>query len=113
MRPEDADIAHVTKAVRMADLVTDPGPHTVIADLLPEAMYTLLLDTVPPPEGFEVADKVKANFEPGKTTGAPERSQQTWTAFHTELVDRVLTPLLLERFHHHVTPLYHDLFGPD
>jgi hypothetical protein len=68
----------------------------VIADVLPADLYALLFDTMPPEEGFDIADSVKANFDPDRT--APERSRQTWMWFQREVVDGVLTPLLVARF---------------
>lgn len=99
--------------VAAAPLVTDPGPHMVIQDLWPADVYALLLETIPPPDGFDIADKVKANFDPAKSTNAPERSRQTWLSFQTELVDGLLTPLLLDRFRPHLTSAYQALFGAD
>ena len=89
------------------------GPHMVIPDVLPADMYALLFDTMPPPEGFDIADSVKANFDPDRTTIAPERSRQTWMWFQRDVVDGVLTPLLLDRFQPHLVAAYRDLFGAD
>ena len=85
----------------------------VIPDLLPADIYALLFDTMPPPEGFDVADSVKANFDPDRTTIAPERSRQTWMWFQRDLVDGVLTPMLVDRFQPHIVEAYWDLFGSD
>lgn len=103
--------SHVRDTVASAPLVTDPGPHMVIADLWPADVYALLLETIPPPDGFDIADKVKANFDPATTTTAPERSRETWMWFQRELVDGLLTPMLLDRFRPHLTSAYQALFG--
>jgi hypothetical protein len=103
---------HIRGAVAGAAVVTDPGPHMVISDLLPVETYTRLLETMPPPEAFEVADKVKANFDPVRTENAPEGSRDAWLHFHTEIVDRLLTPLLLEAFRPSLLTAYRALFGP-
>lgn len=108
----DSHAAHLRERITAAPLVTDPGPHMVVPDLLPADLYALLLETMPPPEGFDIADKVKANFDPARSTIAPERSRQTWMSFHTDVVDALLTPILLDRFRPHLTASYQALFGP-
>ena len=107
----ESHVAHLRDAVAAATLETDPGAYMVIQDLLPPDMYALLLDTMPPPDGFDIADSVKANFDPERTTIAPERSRETWLWFQRDVVDGVLTPLLLDRFHVHLVDAYRDLFG--
>jgi len=109
----DALALHLHRAVATATLVTEPGPHMVIADLLPMETYRQLLDTMPPPEAFEVADRVKANFDPLRTTNGPERSREAWSAFHNDIVDALLKPLLLESFHPFLEASYRALFGPE
>jgi hypothetical protein len=109
----ESHVAHLRDAVAAATLETDPGAYMVIQDVLPPDMYALLVDTMPPPDGFDIADSVKANFDPERTTIAPERSRETWRWFQREVVDGVLTPLLLARFHPHLVGAYRDLFGAD
>jgi hypothetical protein len=109
----ESHVAHLRDAVAAATLESDPGAFMVIQDVLPSDMYALLLDTMPPPDGFDIADSVKANFDPEKSTIAPERSRETWLWFQREVVDGVLTPLLLDRFHPHLVGAYRDLFGAD
>ena len=84
--------SHVRERVDAATLVTEPAPHMVVTDLLPPDLYALLLETMPPPDRFDIADKFKANFDPDATILAPERSRQTWPWFQRELIDEVLTP---------------------
>jgi hypothetical protein len=55
----ESQVSHLREAVAAAALDTVPGPHTVIPNLLPADMYALLLETMPPPEGFDIADSVK------------------------------------------------------
>lgn len=84
----------------------------VVTDLLPPDLYALLMETMPPPDGFDIADKNKANFDPDSTTIVPERSRQTWQWFQRDVVGEVLTPVLLERFLPSLTTAYQALFGP-
>lgn len=104
--------SHVRERVNAATLITEPGPHMVVTDLLPPDLYALLMETMPPPDRFDIADEVKANFDPESTTIAPERSRQTWKWFQQDLIGEVLTPVLLERFHPSLTAAYRALFGP-
>jgi hypothetical protein len=107
----ETDHTHLRDKVTSAAFETDPGPHMVVSNLLPPHLYTLLLETMPPPEGFDVADESKANFDPESSTIAPQRSRDTWLQFQREVVDGALTPLLVERFKPHLTALYERLFG--
>ena len=102
---------HLRAAVAGADLVTDPGPYMVIPDILPVEIYEHLIDTMPPAEAFDVADKVKANFDPDTTMAAPARSREAWSWFHADVVDRQLAPLLTATFRQHLLVAYSDLFG--
>ncbi len=110
--PETGAIAaHFRDAVAHAPLVTDPGPHMVITDALPQATYERLLDTMPPADAFEVADKVKANFDPSRTEGVSPQSRETWLWFHSDLVDKVLSPILLDAFRQSLLSSYETQFG--
>lgn len=109
----DSQSAHLRAALAAATLETTPGPHMVVSNLLPPHLYALLLETMPPPAGFDVADDTKANFDPASSTIAPERSVKTWRSFHDEVIDGVLTPMLLERFRPFVTAAYQTFFGPE
>jgi hypothetical protein len=109
----NAIAAHLRSAVAAAPLVADPGPHMVIPDLLPPEVYAHLLDTMPPAETFDVADKVKANFDPDATIAAPARSRDAWSWFHSEVVDRQLAPVLTAAFRPQLRAAYENLFGRD
>lgn len=106
-------VDHVRGAVASAELVTDPGPHMVVADVLPADVYARLLDAMPPPDAFEIADKVKANFAPLASTAAPERSRDAWSWFHTHVIEGVITPILLEAFAPCLAAAYRAQFGAD
>lgn len=113
--PQNTDTLarHLREAVASATLVTNPGPHMVISDLLPAAVYARLLDMMPPPEAFEVADRVKANYDPLRAASAPEPSREAWSGFHNDIVDGLLKPLLFESFRPFLVTSYRALFGPE
>ena len=102
---------HLRTAVAGATLETEPGPHMVVADLLPDDVYADLLETMPPPEAFEVADKSKANFLPSTTADVPERSRESWSWFHGDVVEKLLTPILMDAFRPCLTAAYQAQFG--
>jgi len=104
---------HLRHAVASASLLTDPGPHMVIANVLPAELYTRLLETMPPPEDFEVADRVKANFDPLRDTRAPQRSREAWAGLHNDVIDEHLKPLLLDAFRPFLKDSYRALFGQE
>src|SRR5687767_11100948 len=78
--------AGIASRLEAAAVSIDPGPHLVLRDLLSEPVYTSLLAAIPPPESFDVADAVKADFDPLLSTRAPIESVQAWRARQLPLV---------------------------
>ena len=109
----NAIASHLRDAVTRSTLATDPGPHMVVSDLLPSEIYAHLLETMPPAAAFDVADKVKANFDPEATMAAPARSREAWSWFHSDVVDRQFAPVLVAAFRPHLLVAYRELFGRD
>src|SRR5688572_18253867 len=101
--------AAIASRVQATAVSIDPGPHLVLRDLLPEPVYTSLLTAIPPPGSFDVADAVKADFDPQRSTGAPIESVQAWRAFLTEVVEPVLTPALVRKFDSYLDGLFEGL----
>jgi hypothetical protein len=104
--------AHMREAVLSAGLETTPGAHMVVANILPPELYAFLLDTMPPPEGFDYADEYKQNFDPSLSTLAPQRSLEAWRWFEHDIVGARLAPLIVERFRPSIEAWYRQLFGP-
>jgi hypothetical protein len=102
--------AYVVERVRTATLETRPGPYLVVEQLLPPAVYGVLLGAIPPPEGFDPDDPVKANFDPLQSTGAPAQAA-VWRAFARGVVAGVLTPALVARFESVLGVRLEELFG--
>jgi hypothetical protein len=107
----EALATHLRRAITDAGLATDPGPHMVVPDVLPAEIYAHLLKTMPPPEAFEVADKVKANFLPSTTANVAPPTAEAWSWFHTDIVDGLLSPILLDAFRPCLTAAYRTQFG--
>ena len=102
---------HIEAAVAGSHVVAEPGPHMLISDLLPAAAYARLLGAIPPPEAFEVADRVKANFDPVRNADSSE-SARTWLWFHDDVVSAMITPRLIDAFRPYLAAAYQALFGP-
>ena len=90
-------IARIARAaVERAELILDPFPHAVIEDLLPRRFYRVLVDGIPPVEIFE-DNPINHQQLPVPFPLAPAYSRRVW-AFMTEVVERVMVPLLVEKF---------------
>ena len=57
---------HLRRAVANTTLLADPGPHMIVSDLLSADTYTLLLETMPPAETFEVAESCQGELRSGR-----------------------------------------------
>jgi hypothetical protein len=107
----DSLAIHLRQAIANAAIQTDPGPYMVVSNLFPDDVYALLLETMPPPEAFEVADRTKANFDPAGTTDVPAQSRDVWLWFHNDVVDGLLTPALFAAFRSSIASAYRAAFG--
>jgi hypothetical protein len=104
---------HVRQAVLAAPLQTEPGAHMLLADVLPQELYSWLLETMPPPEGFDYADEFKQNFDPSTSTIAPEASRRAWGWFERDVVGPLVAPVIVQQFRPAIEAWYRRLFGPD
>jgi hypothetical protein len=103
---------HVRTAVLDARLETEPAAHMIVHNLLPSELYSFLLATMPPPEGFDYANRHKQNFDPSLSTLAPEPSRAAWGWFESEVVGALLAPAIVERFQSSIEGWYRRLFDP-
>jgi hypothetical protein len=94
----DADIhAHITARIGAATLVHSPFPHAVIDRLLPDALYKALIRGLPPVELFnDRAANERELAVPFKI--APDYARRVWTYMARSVVERMLTPALLQLF---------------
>ena len=88
---------HVREVVAAAPLESDPFPHIVLNDLLPDDAYDALVAAIPPPLFFEHLpvnrQDLKVPFE-----FAPRHHREVWQAFHAHIVMNALVPALCEKF---------------
>lgn len=103
---------HIRQSVLTAPVQTEPAAHMAVADVLPPELYSLLLETMPPPDGFDYADEFKQNFDPSTSAIAPEPSRSVWSWFERDVVGDLVAPAIVERFQPSIEAWYRRLFGP-
>lgn len=90
--------AHIVEAVRCAVVDPQPTPHIVVPNVLPDDIYQLLLNSIPPQALFSRRDPLKQDFEMDALPAAPRLARLAWGFFDQEIVAGIVTPLLLQRF---------------
>ena len=89
--------AHITNAIRRAQLCPDPFPYAVIDDVLPADLYRCLLKGIPPLELF--ADRPVNKQQLTVPFGlAPTYSQQVWRFLTTVALPDAVVPALVTKF---------------
>ena len=90
--------AHVAAAIQRASVDPYPTPHLIIDRILPDDVYELLLQTMPPQALFSRRDPLKQDFEIEGLPRAPRLTAFAWGFFDQQIVAGTVTQLLLERF---------------
>ena len=94
--------AHVADALDRSPLVLDPFPHVVIDNLLPAALYTALIDTMPPRVLFEDNPVNKQQLRvPPRLAGAA--ASRLWRFMVAEVVEGQLQQTLVDKFREPLT----------
>lgn len=113
--PDVHDIAaiceHARRAILAATLDTDPAPHVVVDNFLPDSYYDLLVDTLPPPDLFEMDDAAKQDFHPFGAHRVPVVSRVVWQRFERDAVAQAITQALLSLFASAIVPHYAAILG--
>jgi len=89
---------HLDRVLRCVVVEPEPTPHVVVENVLPDDIYQLLLETMPPPALFSRHDLLKQDFEMDALPTAPRLSHLTWGFFDRDIVGDIVTPLLVKRF---------------
>jgi hypothetical protein len=105
--------AHVARSIAAASLDTDPMPHMVIANLVPEATYAALLDGIPPHEFFSNKDPKKQNFRLSSKSIAPEWTCAALGFLEGRLIPELMVPALRQAFASHMQSTYASSYGPE
>jgi len=87
----------VAAAIGGAELHLDPFPHIVVDDLVPPGLYDALLKGIPPVELFENKPAGKQHLDVPFAL-APTYSQRVWRYMASELIPKVITPHILDKF---------------
>jgi len=102
---------HVAHAIRTADLRTEPFAHIVVDEILPQAVYELLLAAIPPTVFFDDHDPIKPNLVLPLTFG-PTLSREVWNTVDGMIARQCIQPALLETFHQALQDHCDIIFGP-
>ena len=103
--------AHVSRAIDAARLHSEPFEHIVVEQVLPAAVYNLMIAAVPPAVFFDDHDRLKQNlafpigFGPALTT-------LVWSFVDTTVARRIIQPAVLKKFHEPLQDHYDSIFGP-
>jgi hypothetical protein len=103
-------VAHVRRAIEEAPLQREPFPHIVVERLLPDDVYQLVLEAIPPATFFNDRDPVKQNIRVPMEFG-PTLTLRIW-----DLMDRVVArdgirPAVLQKFEPDLARHYDTIFG--
>ena len=92
---------HVRDAVDRASLHTDPYPHVIVPNLLPDDAFRVLLEAVPSEEFFEGDDPRRLDLKTPDRAILPLHWSAIWRSFSRDIVGGVLGPALAARFRPH------------
>jgi hypothetical protein len=102
--------AHVRRAIAAAPLDDDPFEHAIVEGLLPDALYRLLIETIPPLPFFTEHDPVKQDL-PLPLDFGPGLAMRVWNFMDQVIAQRVLRPAIVDRFHGPLQRHYQVIFG--
>ena len=103
--------AHVTQAINAAELRSEPFEHIIVEQILPPAVYDLLIAAMPPAVFFDDHDPIKRNLVFPITFG-PTLSSEVWNAVDAMIAGRCIQPAVLDKFHQPLQDHYDTIFGP-
>jgi hypothetical protein len=110
---EPARIArHVRAAIDSAAMILEPYEHIVVDALLPQDVYDLLIEAIPPEPFFDDHDPIKRNLRFPMDLG-PMLSATVWGFFDQVVTDQMIRPAVLERFRDPLHRYYDSLFGAE
>ncbi|MGH9257419.1 MAG: hypothetical protein ACRD3C_22895 [Vicinamibacterales bacterium] len=89
--------SHVERAVRQAELLSDPFPHAVIEAVFPDDLYACLLRGLPPLELFADRPTNKQQLQvPFRL--APAYSRRVWRHLTSVVIPEYLAPAIVAKF---------------
>ena len=90
--------AHVSRAIDAARLHSEPFDHIVVEQVLPAAVYDLLISAIPPAVFFDDHDPIKQNLVFPITFG-PTLPGAVWNFVDAMIAGRAIQPAVLDKFH--------------
>jgi hypothetical protein len=104
--------AHVRAAIANTTLHTDPYEHIVVDKLLPDDIYQLVIDALPPLPFFDQRDQIKMNLTLPMEFG-PAVSSTVWNFMEEVIAQTILRPAVMEKFWEPLQRHYDVIFGPE
>ena len=104
--------AHVSRAIGAAELRSEPLEHIVVEQVLPSAVYDLLIAAIPPEVFFDDHDPVKQNLVFPIAFG-PTLPSMVWNFVDAMIARRGIQPAVLDKFHEPLQRHYETVFGPE
>lgn len=110
--------AVVRRKVERAEIKTEPFPHLVVPDLLPEPFFAQLAAAIPPVEVFEPSKSglkfdLRLREKNPYFQATPEEFKAPWRQLRDEVYRTVIAPLLVSRLEHELREKYADVFSPE
>jgi hypothetical protein len=103
---------HIRHAIASTPLLTDPYEHAVVDGLLPDDIYTLLLEAIPPVSFFHDRDLIKRDVRFPMEFG-PTLSAMVWGFFDDVIARRAIRAAVLDKFHEPLQRHFDSIFGLD
>src|SRR5262249_27801335 len=94
---EDAIIRHVREAVARSQLVLDPMPHLIVANVFPSDFYDALIRGIPPYELFADRPRNKQQLKVPLAYG-PAYSRAVWKFLVDVALERSFQAVVVEKF---------------
>jgi hypothetical protein len=102
--------AHVRAAVCAAQVQTEPYEHIVVERLLPEDVYELLIETIPPLPFFTEHDPIKQDLVLPLDLG-PTLGSRAWNFLNDVVAPQMLRPSVMAKFSEPLRQHYRTIFG--
>ena len=102
--------AHVRNAIAAATLESDPYEHSVVEQLLPDDVYHVLIDAIPPTPFFSDRDAIKQDL-PLPLDFGPRLATGVWNFVNDTVAQQILRPAVMSKFDEALQRHYGVIFG--
>ena len=108
---EERITCHIRRAIAATPILTDPYEHLVVDGLLPDDVYDLLLEAIPPLSFFHDRDLIKRDVRFPMEFG-PTLSAMVWGFFDEVIARRAIRTAVLDKFQEPLQRHFDSIFGP-